>query len=121
MNGNGHWLAVCVSLRLFRDDLDELPFEIDALPPQAAAVAEACDIISDYDAACQSAARMTARYETPALAIKKDDFGYCCPTCGRWIRVPDSWCHWCGQRIEWDAITRDRYKEERNQRRTHRQ
>ena len=121
MDWNCHRAAVRVLLGLLGDDLDHAAFEAHALPLEAAAVAEACDIISDYDAACQSAARMTARYETPALAIKKDDFGYCCPTCGRWIRVPDSWCHWCGQRIEWDAIARDRYKEERNQRRTHRQ
>jgi RNA polymerase-binding transcription factor DksA len=88
--------------------------EIEGIPEdQAAAVVEARDILYDYEGACDDVARLMAKYETPIEAVERPGFGYCCPTCGKWIRVPDSWCHWCGQKIKWSREAYDKYKKNR--------
>lgn len=69
------------------------------------AVEEAADIVHDYEAATQTAARLSRQYETPKRIIRRGSGSFNtwqCPTCHRYIGYKNDFCHWCGQRIQWD-------------------
>ena len=67
---------------------------------EAAALQEAMDIISDYEAAVKNEAMMSKHYETVAKPIQKSGV-WVCPACGKKIPYNHSYCHWCGKKVGW--------------------
>lgn len=65
------------------------------------AVAEAADIIADYSATTDQAARMMQHYEAAAAAVKRAPGVFSCQACGRRIGAMNTFCHWCGKRLSW--------------------
>ena len=57
----------------------------------ADAVAEAIDIISDYEKATAQTAELIQKYEQPAMAVRRAAGLYTCPLCGK--RTPVSYTH----------------------------
>lgn len=68
----------------------------------AGVIAEAVDIISDYEKVTAQNAEMMQRYEKPEMAIKRQAGIYTCPLCGKRTHVGHTHCHWCGKKLSWD-------------------
>lgn len=68
----------------------------------ADAVAEAIDIISDYDKATAQTAELIQKYEQPAMAVRRAAGLYTCPLFGKRTQVGHTHCHWCGKKLSWD-------------------
>ena len=74
----------------------------------ADACQEACDILFDYEQAAAQSARMTERYETAKAVIDRGMDTWQCPECMKFISYGNEYCHWCGQRLDWDTLNRKR-------------
>ena len=68
----------------------------------ADAVAEAIDIISDYEKATAQTAELIQKYEQPAMAVRRAAGLYTCPLCGKRTQVGHTHCHWRGKKLSWD-------------------
>ena len=64
---------------------------------EAEVIAEACDVIHDYEAAVEQANELIRKYETPLPAIKRSPDFYQCPACSKRTSRGHTHCHWCGQ------------------------
>lgn len=43
-----------------------------------------------------------AKYEQPAMAVRRAAGLYTCPLCGKRTQVGHTHCHWCGKKLSWD-------------------
>ncbi len=84
------------------DRLGQMEIQISDAP----IVAEAIDIISDYEKATAQTAELIARYEKAEMAVRRQAGLYTCPMCGKRAIPGHTHCHWCGKKMMWD---RDAY------------
>ena len=68
----------------------------------AGIVAEAADIITDYEQVTAQLSEVTQRYEMPEMAVRRSAGLYICPLCGKRTQVGHTHCHWCGKKLSWD-------------------
>ena len=66
------------------------------------ALREAQDIIYDYVQATEQAKRLMAKYEIAKDVIDRGMGMWQCPTCQKFISFGNEYCHWCGQKLEWE-------------------
>ena len=65
------------------------------------------DLISDYEQVTKANAAYVKKYETE---VTPDVYNgvYLCPLCKHRVFEMHTHCHWCGQKLGWHHIERDR-------------
>lgn len=69
-------------------------------PEDADNLAEAIDIIYDYEKISPKYGEMTVHFEVPQKPVRRSGV-WCCPSCGKRVNYHHTHCHWCGKKMGW--------------------
>lgn len=61
---------------------------------------EAADLVYDYNAMAKQYQTMHKRFEAASRVVRKDGVWHC-PSCNRRANQYHSYCHSCGQKLNW--------------------
>lgn len=70
-----------------------------------AALERAMDIVYDYQSMAEQLSSYQERDNAKEPIYRGTDL-YTCPVCGRRCGVNNSYCHWCGQKMDWESKMR---------------